>query len=173
MREGAMYKLASFVLFSALSVGFLSAADGGVKRYSEHLKTSRDFTMKVAQQMPESDYGFKLTDQQMSFAQQLVHIADINASFCAEISGEKSPLGKPRSMNKAEVIDFVRESYDYCTKVVSGVSTEQLDKSYKARGGTMSGWELLMLVLDHSTHHRAQCEMYLRSKGITPTEYEF
>jgi uncharacterized damage-inducible protein DinB len=168
-----MKKLASFVLFAALSVVSVYAADPGVKRYAEHLKTSRDFTIKVAQQMPESDYGYKLTDQQMSFAQQLVHISGANASFCAALSGEKSPIGKPGSMNKADVIDFVGKSYDYCIKVVSGASREQMDKSYKAEDGTMSGWELVMLALDHSTHHRAQCEMYLRSKGITPTSYEF
>jgi uncharacterized damage-inducible protein DinB len=173
MREPAMKKLVSFVLLPALSIVSVFAADPGVKRYTEHLQTSRDFTIKVAQQMPESDYGYKLTDQQMSFAEQLVHLAEINADFCAEISGEKSPVGKPGSMNKAEVIHLVGESYDYCIKVVSGASTEQLNNPYSARGGTMSGWELLMLVLDHSTHHRAQCEMYLRSKGITPTSYEF
>jgi uncharacterized damage-inducible protein DinB len=168
-----MNKLGSFVLFAALSVVSVYAADGGIKRYAEHLKTSRDFTIKVAQQMPESDYGYKLTDQQMSFAQQLVHISGANASFCAALSGEKSPVGKPGSMKKADVIEFVGKSYDYCIKVVSDASTEQMDKSYKAEDGTMSGWELVMLALDHSTHHRAQCEMYLRSKGITPTAYEF
>jgi hypothetical protein len=33
--------------------------------------------------------------------------------------------------------------------------------------------ELLLAMLDHCTHHRASAEMYLRAKGITPTEYEF
>jgi uncharacterized damage-inducible protein DinB len=37
----------------------------------------------------------------------------------------------------------------------------------------MTGLELLMFVLDHSTHHRASAEMYLRAKGIAPAEYEF
>jgi uncharacterized damage-inducible protein DinB len=37
----------------------------------------------------------------------------------------------------------------------------------------MSGLELLMAMLDHTTHHRASAEMYIRAKGITPVEYEF
>ena len=45
----------------------------------KHLKTSRDFTLKVADQMPEADYGFKLTAPQMSFAEQMVHIAQDQA----------------------------------------------------------------------------------------------
>jgi hypothetical protein len=40
----------------------------------KHLKTSRDFTLKIADQMPASSYDFKLTSPQMSFAQQLVHL---------------------------------------------------------------------------------------------------
>jgi uncharacterized damage-inducible protein DinB len=35
------------------------------------------------------------------------------------------------------------------------------------------GTEILLALLDHTTHHRASAEMYLRAKGITPTEYEF
>jgi uncharacterized damage-inducible protein DinB len=27
--------------------------------------------------------------------------------------------------------------------------------------------------MDHTTHHRASAEMYLRAKGIKPTEYQF
>ena len=44
---------------------------------------------------------------------------------------------------------------------------------YSAEGTQMSGLELVMLAFDHTTHHRAQTEMYLRAKGITPTEYTF
>ena len=32
----------------------------------------------------------------------------------------------------------------------------------------MTGLELLMMMFDHTTHHRASSEMYLRAKGITP-----
>ena len=78
----------------------------------KHLTTSRDFTLKVAEQMPETDYGFKLTPAQIS-------------------------------------------------------------KTYSSGEGSMTGLELLMFVLDHTTHHRASAEMYLRAKGITPAEYQF
>ena len=42
----------------------------------KHLTTSRDFTLKVANQMPEADYGVKLTPPQMSFAEQMAHLAE-------------------------------------------------------------------------------------------------
>ena len=46
----------------------------------KHLKTSRDFTLKVADQMPDSTYDFKLTPPQMSFAEQMVHLTQDSTS---------------------------------------------------------------------------------------------
>ena len=53
------------------------------------------------------------------------------------------------------------------------MSPAQLNKSYDVEDGHMMGWDVVMLSLDHSTHHRLECEMYLRVKGITPTQYKF
>src|SRR3984893_18176555 len=66
----------------------------------KHLKTSRDFTLKVADQMPEADYGFKLTPPQMSFAEQIAHLAGEQALFLAPFSNDKPNPGTPASMNK-------------------------------------------------------------------------
>src|ERR1700720_1150621 len=76
----------------------------------KHLKTSRDFTLKVADQMPEADYGFKLTPPQMSFAEQITHLAQEQAGFLAAFSNEKPNSGKPASMNKKDVLAYVRQS---------------------------------------------------------------
>jgi len=46
-----------------------------------HLKISREFTLKVADQMPEASYDFKLTPPQMSFAEQMVHLSQTLNDF--------------------------------------------------------------------------------------------
>jgi uncharacterized damage-inducible protein DinB len=138
----------------------------------KHLTTSRDFTLKVADQMPDADYGFKLTPPQMSFAEQMVHLADDQAGLLAPFSTEKPKPSKPASMSKKDVMAYVRQSYDQSLALVSKLTPEQISRNYQL-GGSMTGLELLMFVLDHSTHHRASAEMYLRAKGITPAEYEF
>src|SRR6266576_5443003 len=66
----------------------------------KHLKTSRDFTLKVAEQMPEADYGFKLTPPQMSFAEQMTHLAEEQAGLLASFSTQKPNPGKPAPMTK-------------------------------------------------------------------------
>jgi uncharacterized damage-inducible protein DinB len=138
-----------------------------------HLKTSRDFTLKVADQMPEASYGFKLTPPQMSFAEQMVHLAQAQAEFLAPVSGERPNPGKPASMNKKDVIEFVKISFDHSIEKVSKLTGDQLSKTYSGGEGTMTGFEMLLAMLDHTTHHRASAEMYLRAKGITPADYQF
>ena len=139
----------------------------------KHLQTSRDFTLKVADQMPESDYGFKLTAPQMSFGEQMVHLSQASEYFLASLFGEKPNPGKPASMSKGDVIAFVKKSFDTSIERVSKLTAEQISKSYKTDVGTMTGLDMLLGLLDHTTHHRASAEMYLRAKGITPAEYQF
>ena len=139
----------------------------------KHLKTSRDFTLKVADQMPADSYNFKLTPPQMSFAEQMAHLAGSLTVFVSPFSGQQPSPSKPASMNKKDVIAFVTKSYDDAIAQVSKLTPEQISKTYKSEEGTLTGLENLMAMLDHCTHHRASAEMYLRAKGITPTEYQF
>jgi len=139
----------------------------------KHLTTSRDFTLKVADAMPAADYGFKLTPPQMSFAGQMIHLSQGLSYFLSPFSGQKANPGKPKSESKEDVMAFVRQSFDDAIATVGKLSPEQLAKTYKSEEGTESGTELLLGMLDHTTHHRASAEMYLRAKGITPPEYQF
>ncbi len=139
----------------------------------KHLKVSRDFTLKVAEQMPEASYDFKLTAPQMSFAGQMVHLSQAMSVFVAPFSGKQPSASKPASMSKKDVIAFMTKSFESAIDQVSKLTPDQISKTYKSSEGTMTGFELLIAMLDHNTHHRASAEMYLRAKGITPTEYQF
>jgi len=139
----------------------------------KHLQTSRDFTLKVADQMPASTYDFKLTPPQMSFGEQMVHLSQAFDEFLSPLTGEAGSAGKPASMSKKDVIAFVTKSFDNAIAKVQKLTPAQIAKTYKTGEGSSSGLDLLMELLDHTTHHRASSEMYLRAKGITPAEYQF
>jgi uncharacterized damage-inducible protein DinB len=129
--------------------------------------------VKVAEAMPATNYDFKLTPPQMSFAEQLVHLSQGLTYFLSTFSGEKPNPGKPKSMGKEDVIAFIKQSFDDAISTVAKLSPDQLAKTYKSEEGSMTGMEMLLGMLDHTTHHRASAEMYLRAKGITPPEYQF
>jgi uncharacterized damage-inducible protein DinB len=122
--------------------------------------------------MPEADYGFKLTPPQMSFAEQMVHLASDQEGLLAPFMTQKPTPSKPASMSKKDVMAYVRQSFDQSIALVTKLTPAQVTQTYQAFDG-MTGLEILMFVLDHTTHHRASAEMYLRAKGITPAEYQF
>lgn len=167
------------VVFTLACAGLLLASRPAQAQFDiksvvvKHLTTSRDFTLKVAEQMPEADYGFKLTAPQMSFGEQMAHLASDQANLLAPFTTARPAPSKPASMSKKDVIAFVRQQYDQSIALVSKLTAAQIERSYPGFGTPMTGLELLMFVLDHSTHHRASAEMYLRAKGIAPAEYEF
>jgi uncharacterized damage-inducible protein DinB len=139
----------------------------------KHLKISRDFTLKVAGQMPEATYDFKLTPPQMSFAEQMVHLSQSLSVFVSPLVGEQPNASKPASLKKNDVLAYMGKSFDDAIEKVSKLTNDQIMKTYKSEEGSMTGLELLMGMLDHTTHHRASAEMYLRAKGIKPAEYQF
>lgn len=169
---GRIFQCVTVALMAAFSTQVFAQVD--VRSVVlKHVKTSRDFTLKVADQMPESDYAFRLTPPQMSFAEQLVHLTQGLDEFIAPFSGQKPNPTKPASMTKKDVMAFMRKSFDDVITKVSKLTSAQPSKTYTSEEGNMTGLELLMGMLDHTTHHRASAEMYLRAKGITPVEYEF
>src|SRR5579864_5493898 len=116
-----MTRFSSLVTAIALAAPLLAQSD--VKgTFVKHLKTSRDFTLKVADQMPEADYGFKLTPAQMSFGEQMVHLAQSGEYFLSPVLGTKPQELKPASMKKADVIAFVKTSFDATIDKVSKIT---------------------------------------------------
>ncbi len=172
MRRGFHVRKAILLFLTTALISFAGTDLDLKATFVKHLTTSRDFTIKVAEAMPAADYDFKLTPPQMSFAGQLIHLSQALSYFLAPLAGEKPNPGEPKSKSKEDVIAFVKLSFDKAISEVSKLTPEQLAKTYHGEEGTETGLELLMGAMDHTTHHRASAEMYLRAKGITPPEYK-
>jgi len=124
---------------------------------------SADYTRAIAEQMPADKYPFKPTSEQMTFAEQLLHIAEQNRLILAELGGVTSSPPAPAMTSKDRVLARLDESRAMGLKMLratDGWLGERLD--------VVNG---VMLALDHTTHHRGQLIVYLRLNGITPVEY--
>ncbi|MGO9095749.1 MAG: DinB family protein [Bryobacteraceae bacterium] len=139
------------------------AGEDIVPKLLQHWKTSKAYTIAIAQQMPEADYGFRPNSEEMTFKEQLMHIAGMNEYFMSRITGVKAPLAKPATLDKASVIRALSDSFDYAIKTIGSLTSEQAEKNL----------ENLLLAMDHTTHHRGQCVVYLRARGIKPAEYPY
>ena len=152
------------------SVSLLSRAD-----FIQNWKTSKEFTIAVAEAMPEEFYGYKANPAEMSFAGLMVHIANSNQFRFAQISEDKTPApAVPKQWSKATIIDRLRESFDYCIGKLGTITEEQLKKPFQVdwyQRPTASGAQILLGMYVHTAHHRAQAEVYMRANNIKPPDY--
>jgi uncharacterized damage-inducible protein DinB len=142
---------------------------------------SRQFTLDVADAMPAEFYSFKPNPEEMSFGEQMIHIAGSNVFRFHQISGIKPPFAfdpaHPPASDKANARTLLEQSFDYVISVLPGITTEALARtwhipSWKGRNDP-DGRAMILNMFVHTAHHRAQSEVYLRAKGIKPPDYTF
>ncbi len=144
--------------------------------FKRHWKTSKEFTLAVAEAMPAESYRFKPDPEQMSFGELMFHIAFSNALRFAQVGETKSGLSKPPNLDKPAALQWLNDSFDYCEKVFDGLTQAQLDKMFRVDWHGLpetTGREVLTGMFTHTAHHRGQAEVYLRVKGIKPPIYRF
>jgi uncharacterized damage-inducible protein DinB len=144
-------------------------------------KMSRQFTLDVANAMPPEFYNFKPNPEEMTFGEQMVHIAGSNVFRFQQITGIQPPFpfdpAKPPVTDKQSAVRMLEQSFDYLISVLPQITPEQLRRTWHIpswQGRTdPDGRAMIMNVFVHTAHHRAQCEVYLRVKGIKPPDYRF
>jgi uncharacterized damage-inducible protein DinB len=142
---------------------------------------SKQFTIDVAEAMPAEQYTFKPNPEEMTFGEQMIHIAVSNVYRFHQITSIETPfsieLTKLPSADKANVLKVLGPSFDYVIEVLPKITLEQLQRtwhipSWKGRNDP-DGRAMIVNMFVHTAHHRAQCEVYLRAKGIKPPDYTF
>lgn len=147
-----------------------------VDEFVNDWKVSKQFTLEVAEKMPAEFYDFKPSPEQMSFGVQMLHIAGTNVFRFEQLTGIEAKITRPEKADKATAIQKLTESFDYVLRVLPKVTPEQWTKIFKVdwRGRPeVAGREMALGMFVHTAHHRAQCEVYLRLKGIKPPDYLF
>jgi uncharacterized damage-inducible protein DinB len=156
-----------------LSLCLPLAAQSLPETFAKHWKTSVTYTRAMADKMPADGYSFKPTPPQMSFGEQVLHIANANASFAAAITGGKALSWDSKKADRASALAALDESAKLATAAIAKLTPEQLQKTVKSEEGEMRVEDLVLLMFDHTTHHRGQMVVYLRLKGIPPADYNF
>ena len=152
-----------------------------MQEFVQGWKISKQFTLDVANSMPAESYSFKPNPEEMTFGEQMAHIADSNVFRFEQITGTKPPytvdFSKPRPSDKDAVLKRLEMSFDYVIAVLPQINAEQLKRtwhipSWKGRTDP-DGRAMILNMFVHTAHHRAQCDVYLRAKGIKPPDYTF
>jgi hypothetical protein len=127
------------------------------------IENSKNYTLSVAQTMPEDMYSFKPTDDVWDFNELLQHIA-YGISWWEENYIKMNRIDwSPAVLNvgKQDIIKNITEAYDSLKKTVEVMKLSDI---------ALKGF---YATLDHITHHRGQAILYLRCKGMVPPEYSY
>lgn len=125
------------------------------------IANSRNYTLQIAALMPPDVYNIKLTDKSWSFSELLDHIA-----YSIHWWTDNYVLGNETDWNptdptsdKLTIINKLRAAFDQFEKRIGEISID--NQSLHGANAT----------LDHVTHHRGQCVLFLRQQNIEPPEY--
>jgi uncharacterized damage-inducible protein DinB len=142
---------------------------------------SKGFTLDVANAMPAELYSFKPNPEEMTFGEQMIHIAQANVFRFNQVTGIETPFrldfSKAAAPDKRTVLKLLDQSFDYVIDVLPKITPQQLQHrwhipSWKGRNDP-DGRAMVLNMFVHTAHHRAQCEVYMRAKGIKPPDYTF
>ena len=160
----------------------------GGKELAISFRTVRNNTIKLAEEIPESQYGFRASPETRTVAQTLAHIAlgyrfqhhvhshgidDLaEVNFPAIVAETNAEENKPRS--KAELIAFLKSEGDkfasYLESLPEALLAEPVklppnpnsDRTFKSR------FEMLLSPKEHEMHHRGQLMVLQRMIGQVP-----
>lgn len=174
MRQSIFFSFFFTLFFTIFSFDSSSQTnDSLLNQLSRKWINAKNYTLKLAELMPEEAYHYKPIAEIMSFKQQLIHMANnMQWLSSAYLFTEKSKVNKDTStMDKAAVLAYISDMYDRALPAHYSLSEVQLNEVVSFFAGPMARRQILVLMHDHQTHHAGQLILYLRLKGIKPPEY--
>ncbi|MEP6715306.1 MAG: DinB family protein [Terriglobia bacterium] len=167
---------------SALATGLLllsslplhAADNAAVTRLLARWEKSKNYIVELANQMPADAYTSRPNPEEMTFGEQIVHIASGNMYITGSLQKPVNSLFDPKKTDKESAIAAVKASFDSGAAAIGSLSDADLNnRIVEAEGQKMTALECIILAFDHVEHHRGQCIVYLRVKGIKPVDYRF
>lgn len=135
---------------------------------------SAEYLQAMAETLPDTLYGFQPTEEEMTFGEQLVHIANnmIRLSRNQLGYGKENPPVTPDQDVSPEVIrKYLKRAFRYAANAIAHESDESLNTETEFFAGPKTHRQIINLMNDHVTHHRGQLIVYLRLNEIAPPGY--
>lgn len=167
-------KRALFVFLAYFLHHSLLAQSYFKEEYQDVWLRATNYTLEVAEAMPAEKYGFRPTEESMTFHEQISHLVQ-NLSFLSDqITGERPDFfeGKaPEGLAKEEICRLLGKAFLHVSQLIKEVDDSTLRQSIEFGGEKMPKENIFYLMRDHATHHRAQAILYLRMNGIEAPRY--
>lgn len=171
-------KIQYLILFSSfmcLSPLFLNGQNNSaVKELEEKWKNSMEYTLEIAELMPDSLYDFKPTNEEMSFGEQLLHMGG-NMTWLSQVYMMNNTNFKMEDKElpflASEIKKQISDAYILAMNAHKEMDINRLNDKMDFFAGPKTVRQIIHLMHDHATHHRGQLIVYLRLNGIKPPKY--
>lgn len=172
-RYKGLFFVVLFLLLNVFGRVHAQTGDSLLTQLSVKWSNAKTYALDMAARMPDSAYHFRPVPEEMSFAEQLLHIAaNINWLSNAYLFAAKpQETGNAKSLSKAAIIQVLSAAYDTGYAAQQRIKAAQLDDTVPFFAGDKTRRQILFLLHDHQSHHIGQLVVYLRLKGITPPAY--
>ncbi len=149
--------------------------------YDRLISSVEKEVVDAADAMPEDKFNFAPTGPGdfkgvRTFAMQIKHIAAVNYMVGAALLQEKPPAdingesGPANITSKADVMKYLKDSFAYAHKSVTGLNANNLLEQVKAPWGDrpVTRLSLVTIMISHPYDHYGQMVEYLRMNSIIP-----
>jgi uncharacterized damage-inducible protein DinB len=159
----------------------------GGKDLADAFRTVRKNTIQIAEEIPEDKYGFRVTPDVQTVAQELAHVAcatwwqqqahgvDKKAFITFEDFGTYMGRVAEKEQGlttKAKIIEALRREGDEFAQFLESLTEAQLSERVSfpppIQPSTKSRFEMLLGAKEHEMHHRAKMMVIERLIGIVP-----
>lgn len=157
-----------------LSAGALQAqTDGGISSEVKQMYNGvKNNLVKMAEKMPEDQYGFKPTSDIRSFGQLIAHVADSQARTCSAVTGEMKSINAASKTTKADLVAALKESFTLCDAAYNGLTDANATEMIKTARGQRTRVGALAANVSHSNEEYGYMSVYLRLKNVVPPSSE-
>jgi uncharacterized damage-inducible protein DinB len=141
--------------------------------FVEKWDNSKVYLIQMAEAMPKKKYGFKPSDREMSFKEQIEHILGnmdwLSGTYFAADNYKKREFTSITT--KTQVLAEINTVFDLAKTRIETNKNIDLSEKVEFFAGPKSKLQILNLMQDHVTHHRGQLIVYLNLCQIPPPKY--
>lgn len=159
----------------------------GGKELADAFRTVRKNTIQIAEDIPESQYGYRATPDVQTVAQELAHVA------CSPLWQQEAHQVEKRTFvtfedfqrymsrgsaleqqltTKTQILDALRKHGDEFARFLETLTPDQLAERVgfppPVQPSSKTRFEMLLGVKEHEMHHRAKLMVIERLLGIVP-----
>jgi uncharacterized damage-inducible protein DinB len=125
----------------------------------------------AVEEMPADKFGYKPTEQQMTFGHLVLHIIESNNYLCSKIGDLPEVKAAPlkESDGKEKLAAALKASFEFCTAALNKVDDAKLGDEVELFGGRKGSRAFALIALSNDwADHYSSAAIYLRLNGMLP-----